>query len=109
MIGDGGAVLADHDATGIGLDLHRAADGAGGNRVLVVVEANQAGLRHRGRRGMEAVEPAGDRDEVRPLALERLPDRQPRDLRMLVHLGIGDALVEASRSTPRSSSPGAGA
>ena len=36
---DDPAVLADHDAIGIGLDLDRAPDRAGGHRVLVVVEA----------------------------------------------------------------------
>jgi len=37
-------VLADDDAIGVGLDLDRPADGARRDRVLVVVEANEAGL-----------------------------------------------------------------
>jgi hypothetical protein len=44
MFADDPAVLADHDAIGIGLDLDRAPDRAGGHRVLVVVETHQAGL-----------------------------------------------------------------
>ena len=44
MFGDDGAVLPEHDAVGIGLDLHRPADGARGDRVFVLVEGDQAGL-----------------------------------------------------------------
>jgi len=44
MLADDPAVLADHDAIRIGLDLDRAADCARGHRVLVIVEAHQAGL-----------------------------------------------------------------
>jgi hypothetical protein len=40
MLGDDSAILADHDPVGIGLDLDRPADGARGDRVLVVVEAH---------------------------------------------------------------------
>ena len=42
-------VLADHDAIGVGVDVDGAADRAGAHRVFVVVEPDQAGLRHRGR------------------------------------------------------------
>ena len=35
-------VLADHDAVGIGVHVNGTADGVGGDRVFVVVEANQA-------------------------------------------------------------------
>ena len=45
-------VLADDDAIRIGLDLDRAADGACADRVAVVVEADQASFRHRGRHGV---------------------------------------------------------
>ena len=47
MLADDLAVLADHDAIGVGLDLDRPADGARRDRVAVVVEAHQAGLRDR--------------------------------------------------------------
>ena len=45
MFGHDPTVLADHDAVGIGVNLDRPPDCAGRNRVLVVVEAYQAGLR----------------------------------------------------------------
>ena len=38
------SILTDHDAVGIGLDFDRASDGAGCDRVPVVVEAHQTGL-----------------------------------------------------------------
>jgi hypothetical protein len=37
-------ILTDYDAVGIGLNLDRASDGAGRDRVFVVVKAYQAGL-----------------------------------------------------------------
>ena len=58
MLGDDLAVLADHDAVGIGLDFDGSTDRPGRDRVLVVVEAHQAGLRDRRRRAVEAIEPA---------------------------------------------------
>src|SRR5262249_48022214 len=42
MLADDRTVLTDHKAIGAGLDLDRPADGARGDRVLVVVEAHQA-------------------------------------------------------------------
>src|SRR3954470_15701360 len=45
MLGNDASVLADHDAVGTGMNLNRAPDGAGRDRVFVVVEAHQAGLR----------------------------------------------------------------
>ena len=56
MLGDDLPVLADHDAVGIGMNFDRPSDRTGRHRVLVVVEAHQAGLRDRRRNGMEAVE-----------------------------------------------------
>ena len=94
MLGDDPPVLADHDAVRIGMDLDRTPDGAGGHRVLVVVEAHQAGLRDRRRHRVESVEPAGIGDELRPFRLEHLPDRLLGQLRMAVRLGVGDALIE---------------
>ena len=38
MFADNRAVLADHDAIGVGLDLDRPADGTRGDRILVVVD-----------------------------------------------------------------------
>ena len=51
VLGDYRAVLADDDALGIGMDVHRSANGPRRHRVLVAVEAYQAGLgdRRRGR------------------------------------------------------------
>jgi hypothetical protein len=45
MLGNYASILTDHDAVGIGLDLDRASDRTGCDRVLVVVEAHQTGLR----------------------------------------------------------------
>jgi hypothetical protein len=77
-------VLTDDDAVGIGLDLHRPADGVCPDRILVVIEPDQAGLRHRGRHRMEAVEAPGIGHQARPLGLEDAPDRLVRELRMAV-------------------------
>ena len=93
MFRDRAPVLADDDAIGIGMDLDRPANGAGVHRVFVVVEANQAGLRHRGRQRVEAIEPAAIRDEVRPLLLEHLPNGLLRPFRMGMRLGVSDAFV----------------
>src|ERR1700677_5188029 len=87
-------VLADHDAVGIRVDLDRPPDRAGGHGVFVVVEAYQAGLRHRRWHRVEAVELAGIRNELRPLRLEHLPYRPICKLRMVMRLGIGDTLIE---------------
>jgi len=94
MLTDDRAVLTDHDAIGISLDLDRPADGARSDRVLVVVEPHQTGLRDRGLRRVEAVKPAGDRHQLRAFRLKGLPDRAIGQLGMPVRLGIGNALVE---------------
>ena len=57
VLSDDATVLADHDPVGVGLDLDRPADRAGADRVLVVVEPDEAGLRHRCRQRVESVEP----------------------------------------------------
>src|SRR3712207_9154190 len=62
--------------------LDRAADGVGGDRVAVVVEAHEAGPGDRGRHRVEAIEPAGIGDQARPLRLEGLPDRAVAELGM---------------------------
>jgi hypothetical protein len=94
VITDNRAVLADHNAIGIRLDLDRPADSARGGRILVVVEAHQAGLRHRCLDRAEAIEGTADRHQLRPLSLESLPDRAVGQLGMFVCLGVGDAAVE---------------
>ena len=94
MLTDDPAVLADYDAVGIGVDLDRTPDRAGGHGVFVVVEAHQAGLRHRRWHRVEAVEPAGVGNELRPFRLKHLPDRLLGQLRMAMHLGMGDAFIE---------------
>ena len=60
MLGNDRTILADDEALGVGLDLDRPADGAGADRILVVVEAHQAGLRYRDLRCVEPVELAAD-------------------------------------------------
>jgi hypothetical protein len=94
MLADDPPVLADDDAVGIGMNLNRPSDRAGRHRVLVVVEANQAGLRDRCRHRVETVEPAGIGDELRPLRLEHLSDRLLGQLRMAMRFGVGDAFIE---------------
>src|SRR5437763_11109501 len=94
MLGDDPPVLADHDVVSIGVNLDWPSDRARRYRVLVVVEANQAGLRDRRRHRMEAVEPTRIGNELRPLRLEHLPDRLVAQLRMAMRLGVGDAFVE---------------
>src|SRR6202012_3765591 len=78
--------LADHDALGVGVNVDRAADCTGAHRVFVVVEPDEAGLRHRSRQRMEAVEAAAIGNELRPLLLEHLPDRLVGPLGMAVRL-----------------------
>src|SRR2546429_9666912 len=90
-------VLADHDAVSIGVNFDRPADGTRCHRVFVVIEPHQAGLRDRGWHGMESVEPAGIGNELRPFCLEHLPDRMAGQLRMMMRLGVGDALIEQPR------------
>lgn len=98
MLGNDPAILADYDAIGIGMDLDRMSDRAGrhSHRVFVVVEAHKAGLRDRSRHRMESVKPAGIGNELRPLGLERIPDRPVCELRMAMCLGVGDAFIEQS-------------
>src|SRR5271156_5955407 len=94
MLGDDPAVLTDYDAIGISMNLNRTTDCAGRDRVLVVVEAHQAGLRDRCRHRVESIEPAGIGNELWPLCLEHLPDRLLGQLRMVMHFGVGDTLIE---------------
>ena len=43
---------------------------------------------------MESVERAGVGNELRPFRLKHLPDRLLGQLRMAIHLGMGDAFIE---------------
>src|SRR5438876_10191296 len=94
MLADNLAFLADDNAIGIRLDLDRPANSTRGDRVFVVVEAHQTGLRHCRRHTMEAVKTTTIGDELAALFFEALPDGPIRNLRMPVSLGIGNALVE---------------
>src|SRR5208283_5028929 len=94
MLGDNPPVLADYDAIGISMNLNRTTDCTGRHRVLVVVEAHQAGLRDRCRYRVEPIEPAGIGNELRPLRLEHLPDRPLGQLRMGMRLGVANAFIE---------------
>ena len=94
MFADDRAVLADHQAIGIGLDLDRPADGTRGDRVLVVVEPHQTGLRDRGLSRVEPVEWPSNLHQLRSFRLESLPDRAVGQFGMLVRFGVGDASVE---------------
>jgi hypothetical protein len=82
MFRDRAPVLTNDDAIGVRVDLHRPANSAGVHRVFVVVEAHQAGLRHRRRQRVEAIEPTTIRDQVWPLLLEHLPHCLIRSFRM---------------------------
>src|SRR5215207_3553396 len=75
MFGDDPSVLTDHDAVRIGMNFDGTPNCVGSNRVFVVVEPYQAGLRHRRRHRMEAVKPARIANELRPFRLEHVPDR----------------------------------
>jgi hypothetical protein len=94
MLADDHPVLADHDVVGVSLNLDRPADGTGADRVLVIVEAHQAGLGYRRRHRAEPVERTGDRYQLGALGLEGLPDRALGRLWVLVRLGVGDAAIE---------------
>jgi hypothetical protein len=66
----------------------------GADRVLVVVEPDQAGLRHCCRQGVESIEAAAIRDELGPLVVKDLPDRLLRPLGVGVRFRPRQALVE---------------
>ena len=87
-------VLPDNDAVGVGVEFDRTPDRARLHRVFIVVEANQAGLRHRYAHRMEAVEAATQRHDFGPLFLESLEDRLIGNLGMTMRFGVGDAFVE---------------
>jgi hypothetical protein len=93
MVSDDTPILADDDAIGIGLDVDRTADGAGVDRIPIVIEAHQAGLRDRGLHFMETVEAAPIWYKLLPLFLKDVPDRFVGDLGVAMGLRVEDALV----------------
>src|ERR1700761_441349 len=97
MLGNDASVLPDYDAVGVSMDFDRPSDGTGRDRVFVVVEAHEAGLRYRGRYRMESVEPAGIGNEFWPFGFEHFPNRLFGQFRMPVRLGVGDAFVQQPR------------
>src|SRR6476620_11365995 len=97
MLGNDASVLADYDTVGVSMDLDRSSDGTGRDRVFVVVEAHQAGLRDRCRYRVESVEPAGIGNKLWPFGFEHLPDCLLGQFRMPVRLGVGDAPVQQPR------------
>ena len=104
MLGDDPPVLADDDPIGVGVDVDRAADGAGAHRVPVVVEADEAGLRHRGRQRVEAVEAAAI-----GISFGRSSSKTSQIVRSgcsgwAMRLGPGQAFVDAARRSARHSS-----
>src|SRR6188768_2631987 len=94
MLGNDASVLADYDTVGVSMDLDRSSDGTGRDRVFVVVEAHQAGLRDRCRHRVESVEPTGIGNKLWPFGFEHLPDCLFTQFRMPVRLGVSDALVQ---------------
>src|ERR1700748_233377 len=95
MLGNDASVLPDYDAVGVSMDFDRPSDGTGRDRVFVVVEAHEAGLRYRGRYRMESVEPAGIGNEFWPFGFEHFPNRLFGQFRMPVRLGVGDAFASS--------------
>ncbi len=94
MLGDNPPVLANDDAIGVGVDVDRTADSAGADRITVVVEPHQAGLRHRGRQRVESIKAAAIGNEPWALGLERLPDRSPALFGVGVRPGPGEVFVD---------------
>ena len=83
---------ADYHSVGISVNIDGPSDRTSRHRVFVVVEPYQAGLRDRCRHRVESVEPAGIGNELWPFRLEHIPDRLLGQLRMAMHLGVGNAL-----------------
>src|ERR1700721_1632243 len=66
---------------------------AGYDRVFVVVEAHQAGLRDRRRHGMEAIESTRIGNELGSFGFEHLPDRLISEFRMAMRLRVGNTFI----------------
>ena len=94
VVSDQSTLLPDLDPFRIGPDLDRPPDSRCRDRVFVVIEPHEAGLRYRRRQRMEAVEAPGIGDKVRALFLKDLPDSLVRQLGMFAASGRGDALIQ---------------
>ena len=94
VLGDGPPVMTDDDAVGIGPQLDRAPGGAGVDGIMVVVETDEAELRHRSRRAMKPIEAPAILDQLGALLFEDLPDRSFALLRMGMGLRPGQAFVD---------------
>src|SRR5262249_7888133 len=94
MFGDDLAILADHDPVGVGMDLDWATQRLCYDRVLVVVETDETGLRDGSRNSVEPVEPPSITNETWPLGLEDRPDCLVSAFGMRMRLGIGNALID---------------
>ncbi|MNI29735.1 hypothetical protein D3C73_835580 [compost metagenome] len=94
VLADIDSILLDDDPVRIGMHLDGTADGSRQDRVFVVVEADRAGLRHRGRNTVEAIKWPDITHEANALGLEHLPDGLSRLFGMAMSLGIGNAFVE---------------
>jgi hypothetical protein len=76
------------------MNVDRAADGACADRIPVVVEPHEAGLRHRSGQRVESIEAAAIGNELRALVLEHVPDRSPALFGMGVRLGPSETFVD---------------
>jgi len=94
MLGDDHAILADHNAVGVGMDLDWATQRLRYDRVLVVVETDETGLRDGSRDSVEPVEPPSITNQAWPLGLEDRPDCLVATFGMRMRLGIGNALID---------------
>ena len=74
VLGDDLTILADHNAVGASVHLHRATQRLRFDRVFVVVETDETGLRDGSRGSVKPVKPPGIMDEAWPLSLEDRPD-----------------------------------
>ena len=97
MVADDRPVLADHDALGIGLDLHRPADGPRHDAVPVVIEPHEARLGHRADLDAAPIKRAPVRDQRGAFRLEHLKDRALGLIGMRLTASRGDTLIKQPR------------
>ncbi len=93
MLRNDAPLLAEDDPIGVSVNLDRPANGVRADRVLVIVKANQAGLRDGSRQSVESIEPAAIGNVLRPLLLEHLPNGVLGTFWMQKSLGISDELI----------------
>lgn len=94
MFRDRHPILLDDDPVRIGMKLDGATNGSRQDRVFAVVEADGAGLRHRGRNAVEAIEWANVAHEAAAFGFEHLPNCLRRLFGLAMSLGIGNAFIE---------------